>query len=169
MVNRLRCDDDKPYIYKTDDFGKTWTLITSGLPVDAPVNTVREDPKKPGLLYCGTERAVWFSADDGAHWNPLRTNMPATSIRDLVVHGDDLVVGTHGRSFWILDSITALRQLSESPVTLYAPTAGYLVEWNRNSDTPLPPEEPAGQNPPDGVPLDYYLGKSAKFVYARRA
>ena len=163
-VNRLRCDDNKPYIYKTNDFGKTWKLIVGGLPDNAPVNTVREDPKKPGLLYCGTERMVWFSHDDGAHWNPLRLNMPATSIRDLVVHGDDIVVGTHGRSFWILDSVTALRQLSETPAVLYAPTAGYLVEWNRNSDTPLPPEEPAGQNPPDGVPLDYYLASSARLV-----
>lgn len=163
-VNRLRCDDNKPYVYKTDDFGKTWKLIATGLPDNAPVNTVREDPKKPGLLYCGTERAVWFSVDDGARWNPLRNNMPATSIRDLVVHGDDLVVGTHGRSFWILDSVTALRQLSDAPVSLYAPTVGYLVAWNRNTDTPLPPEEPAGKNPPDGVPLDYFLAKDAKLV-----
>ncbi len=163
-VNRLRCDDNKPYIFKTTDFGKTWTRIVSGLPDNAPVNTVREDPKKAGLLYCGTERAVWFSPDDGAHWSPLRNNMPATSIRDLVVHGDDLVVGTHGRSFWILDSITALRQLSGRASSLYAPTAGYLVEFNRNTDTPLPPEEPAGQNPPDGVPLDYFLEKPARLV-----
>jgi photosystem II stability/assembly factor-like uncharacterized protein len=163
-VNRLRCDDNKPYIYKTDNFGKTWKPITYGLPDDAPVNTVREDPKKPGLLYCGTERMVWFSSDDGAHWNPLRNNMPATSIRDLVVHDDDLVVGTHGRSFWILDSITALRQLSSEPVALYAPTVAYLVDWNRNTDTPLPPEEPAGQNPPDGVVIDYYLSLEAKEV-----
>ncbi|WP_309718838.1 hypothetical protein [Armatimonas sp.] len=165
-VNRLRCDDNKPYIYKTDDFGKTWKRITYGLGLsdDAPVNTVREDPKKPGLLYCGTERMVWFSNDDGAHWNPLRNNMPATSIRDLVVHDDDLVVGTHGRSFWILDSITALRQLSRKPVALYAPTVAYLVDWNRNTDTPLPPEEPAGQNPPDGVVIDYYLALPAKEV-----
>ncbi|MCX6368330.1 MAG: glycoside hydrolase [Armatimonadetes bacterium] len=163
-VNRLRCDDNKPYIYKTDDFGKTWKLIVTGLPDNAPVNTVREDPKKPGLLYCGTERMVWFSSDDGVHWNPLRNNMPATSIRDLVVHDDDLVVGTHGRSFWILDSITALRQLSSEPVALYAPTVAYLVDWNRNTDTPLPPEEPAGQNPPDGVVIDYYLALTAKEV-----
>ncbi|MBB6049281.1 glycoside hydrolase [Armatimonas rosea] len=163
-VNRLRCDDNKPYIYKTDNFGKTWKRITYGLLDDAPVNTVREDPKKPGLLYCGTERMVWFSDDDGANWNPLRNNMPATSIRDLVVHDDDLVVGTHGRSFWILDSITALRQLSREPVALYAPSVAYLVDWNRNTDTPLPPEEPAGQNPPDGVVIDYYLALEAKEV-----
>lgn len=163
-VNRLRCDDNTAYVYKTDDFGKTWQRISGNLPADAPVNTVREDPKKPGLLYCGTERMVWFSPDDGAHWSPLRNNMPATSIRDLVVHDDDLVVGTHGRSFWILDSITALRQLSDAPVALYAPTVGYLVEWNRNTDTPLPPEEPTGQNPPDGVPLDYFLAQPAKLV-----
>jgi hypothetical protein len=160
-VNRLRCDDLKPYIYRTTDFGKTWTKIVGGLPDDAPVNTVREDPKKPGLLYCGTEHMAAFSADDGATWNALRLNMPATSIRDLVVKDDDLVVGTHGRSFWILDSMNALRHLGD---VLYEPTTAYLVEWNLNTDTPLPPEEPGGKNPPDGVPIDYYLASTAQVV-----
>ena len=159
-VNRLRCDDLKPYIYATHDFGKTWTKIVNGLPENAPINTVREDPKKKRLLYAGSERQVWFSVDEGANWNPLRLNMPATSIRDLVVHEDDLVIATHGRSFWILDSITALRDLSAGQTGLHTPTLGYEVEWNRNSDTPLPPEEPAGKNPPDGVPLDYYLASA---------
>ncbi len=160
-VNRLRCDDLAAYVYVTHDFGKTWKKITNGLPNDAPINVVREDPKRRGLLFAGSERSVWFSADDGENWNPLRLKMPATSIRDLVIHEDDLVVGTHGRSFWILDSITALRQLGSK---LYTPTTGYLVEWNKNTDTPLPPEEPGGQNPPDGVPIDYYLSGTEALV-----
>ena len=160
-VNRLRCDDLKPYVYVTHDFGQSWTLAVDGLPDNAPVNAVREDPLKPGLLFAATERMVHFSVDDGRSWSPLRLNMPATSIRDIVVHGDDLVVGTHGRSFWILDSMTALRNLGS---VLYPPTTGYLVDWNLNTDTPLPPEEPAGKNPPDGVPIDYYLDSAAEVV-----
>lgn len=159
-VNRLRCDDQKPYVYVTHDFGKTWSLCVDGL-ADDPVNAVREDPKKKGLLYAATERMVWFSADDGAHWNPLRNNMPCTSIRDLVVKDDDLVIGTHGRGFWIMDSINLLRHLDQN---FAPPSTSYLVEWNLNTDTPLPPEEPAGQNPPDGVALDYYLSADAREV-----
>ncbi len=160
-VNRLRCDDLKPYVYVTHDFGQSWALKVAGLPGNAPVNAVREDPKKPGLLFAATERMVHFSVNDGQSWSPLRMNMPATSIRDIVVHNDDLVVGTHGRSFWIMDSITPLRNLGD---TLYPPTVGYLVEWNLNRDTPLPPEEPGGQNPPDGVPIDFFLRSAAKEV-----
>jgi hypothetical protein len=159
-VNRLRCDDMKPYIYKTDDFGKTWKLIVNGLD-NSPVNAVREDPKKPGLLFAATETKVCFSADDGANWNSLRTNMPATSIRDLVIHEDDLVIGTHGRGFWIMDSFNMLRNLED---ILAKPPVAYQVEWNIYTDTPLPPEEPMGKNPPDGVALDYYLANSAKQV-----
>ncbi len=161
-VNRIRLDDMHPHIYRTHDGGKNWTEIVSGLPND-PVNTVREDPVRKGLLYCGTERAVYFSLDDGDHWSPLRMNMPATSIRDLVVHQDDLVVGTHGRSFWILDDVSPLRDLGAGE-SLYKPQDAYLLERNTNSDTPLPPEEPAGKNPPDGAILDYYLGVDAKSV-----
>jgi len=152
-VNRFRCDDLKPYIYKTNNFGKSWTLITRGLD-NQPVNAVREDPIKPGLLYCSTETQVWFSADDGANWNSLRTNMPCSSVRDIVVKDDDLVIATHGRSFWICDSVGLLRHLGDA---LHVPKVAYEVEWNLNTDTPLPPEEPAGQNPPDGVPIDYFL------------
>src|SRR6185295_7865180 len=124
-----------------------------GLP-DGPVNTVREDPKRRGLLFCGTELAVFFSLDDGDHWQPLRLNMPATSVRDLVLHEDDVVIGTHGRGFWILDNISLLRSLNpnvapSSPV-LYPLAPAYQIERNNNHDTPLPPEEPAGKNPPDG-------------------
>src|SRR5207247_4537271 len=121
------------------------------LPDNAPVNAVREDPVRKGLLFAGTERAVFVSFSDGDDWQPLRLNMPATSIRDLVIHDDDLVVGTHGRSFWILDNITPLRQLdaqvAAAAVHLFRPQFAYRVRWNANTDTPLPPEEPAGQNP----------------------
>jgi len=159
-VSRFKLDDLRPYIYKTHDGGATWTEIVSGLPDNAPVDAVREDPVRKGLLFAGTENAVYFSIDDGDHWNPLRLNMPATAIRDLVVHDDDLVVGTHGRSFWILDDITSLRQLAanDDSTRLFEPELATRVHWNNNTDTPLPPEEPAGKNPPDGAILDYYLG-----------
>ena len=164
-VNRIRLDDLHPHIYRTHDGGQTWKETVSGLPEDGPVNAVREDPVRKGLLYAGTERATYVSFDDGNDWQPLRLNMPATSIRDLVVHGDDLVVATHGRSFWILDDITPLRQFdARTPtgeVTLFQPQTAIRVRWNVNTDTPLPPDEPAGQNPPDGAILDYFLGKAA--------
>ncbi len=162
-VNRFKVDDLHPHIYRTHDGGKNWKEIVSGLPDGAIVNAVREDPIRRGLLFCGTENAVYFSVDDGDHWNPLRLNMPATSIRDLVVHDDDVVVGTHGRSFWVLDDITALRQISSdtSNTVLFKPELATRVHWNNNSDTPLPPEEPAGKNPPDGAILDYYLPDSS--------
>jgi photosystem II stability/assembly factor-like uncharacterized protein len=163
-VNRLRLDDLHPYIYRTHDGGRSWQKITNGLPDDAPVNTVREDPERKGLLFAGNEQTVFISFDDGDHWQSLRLNLPATSIRDLVIHQDDIVVGTHGRSFWILDNITPLRQLtpvvSASDFFLFAPQLTYRVRRNNNTDTPLPPEEPAGKNPPDGAMIDYFL-KSA--------
>jgi photosystem II stability/assembly factor-like uncharacterized protein len=164
-VNRIRLDDQKPHIYRTHDGGKTWKEIVKGLP-DDPVNVVREDPVRKGLLYCGTERAVYVSFNDGDDWQPLRLNMPATSIRDLVIHEDDVVVGTHGRSFWILDDLTPLRQLDakvpQAPVHLFKPQLTYRVKGNVNRDTPLPPEEPGGTNPPDGAIINYWLGQEAK-------
>jgi photosystem II stability/assembly factor-like uncharacterized protein len=160
-VNRIRLDDQRPHIYRTHDGGKTWTKIVKGLPDNAPVNAVREDPERKGLLFAGTERAIHVSFDDGESWQPLRLNMPATSMRDLVVHGDDVVVGTHGRSFWILDDITPLRQLdakvAAADVHLFRPQVAYRVRRSLNTDTPLPPEEPAGKNPPDGAIINYYL------------
>jgi photosystem II stability/assembly factor-like uncharacterized protein len=162
-VNRFRLDDQKPHIYRTHDGGATWKETVTGLP-DGPVNTVREDPVRKGLLFAGTELAVYVSFDDGDHWRPLRLNMPPISVRDLVIHGNDLVVGTHGRGFWILDDIAPLRQLSgeiaASDAHLFRPSAAYRVRRNQNTDTPLPPEEPAGQNPPDGA-IFYYSLKSA--------
>ncbi len=160
-VSRLRLDDLSPYVFRTHDGGKTWQKIVTGLPDNAPVNVVREDPVRKGLLFAGTERQVWVSLDDGGHWQSLRSNMPATSIRDLVIHEDDLVVGTHGRSFWILDDIAPLRQIDASvaaePAHLFRPQKARRVRWNTNTDTPLPPEEPAGANPPDGAVIDYWL------------
>ena len=164
-VNRFRLDDLHPYIYRTHDDGKTWQKVVTGLPENEPVNTVREDPERKGLLFAGTERSVYFSFDDGDHWQSLQLNLPATSIRDLVIHQDDVVVGTHGRSFWILDNITPLRQLNtqvaDADAHLFAPQLTYRMRRNNNTDTPLPPEEPAGQNPPDGAMLDYTLKSSA--------
>lgn len=164
-INQIRLDDQRPHIYRTHDGGRTWQKIVNGLPDNAPVNTVREDPVRQGLLFAGTERAVYVSFNDGDDWQPLRLNMPATSIRDLVIHNDDVVVGTHGRSFWILDDITPLRQINEkvaaSEAFLFEPQVAYRVRRNVNTDTPLPPEEPAGKNPPDGAIINYYLRSDA--------
>jgi photosystem II stability/assembly factor-like uncharacterized protein len=164
-VNRFRLDDLKPHIYRTRDFGKTWKEIVTGITDNAPVNVVREDPVRKGLLFAGTETSVYASFDDGDHWQPLQLNLPHTSMRDLTIHGDDLIVATHGRSFWILDDITPLRQLNEQVAKanayLFAPQEALRVRWNKNPDTPLPPEEPAGKNPPDGAIIDYFLAKDA--------
>ncbi len=159
-VNRIRCDDMKPHIYKTIDGGTTWKEIVTGLTED-PINSVKEDPITKGLLFAGSERFVSISFNDGTSWQSLKQNMPATSIRDLVIKDDDIVVGTHGRSFWILDNITPLRQMAKASikesVVLFKPQTAIRVRWNMNTDTPLPQEEPAGQNPPDGAIIDYYL------------
>ncbi len=160
-VNRFRLDELHPHIYRTHDGGKTWKEIDAGLPDDASVNVVREDPVRKGLLFAGTETTVYVSFDDGDHWQTLRQNLPATSIRDLVVKDSDLVVATHGRSFWILDDITPLRQLSTAiasePAHLFTPAAAFRIQRNTYTDTPMPPEEPTGQNPPDGAIIDYYI------------
>jgi photosystem II stability/assembly factor-like uncharacterized protein len=162
-INRLRVDDMKPHAYRTHDGGTTWQEISRGL--DSPVNAVRADPVRRGLLYAATELAVYVSFNDGDDWQPLRMNMPHTSIRDIVVHDDDLVAATHGRSFWILDDLSPLRQLtadvSAAGTHLFAPRPTIRWPRNTNTDTPLPPEEPAGANPPDGAILYYYLGDNA--------
>lgn len=167
-INAIRRDDMRPHIYRTHDGGRTWTRIVSGIPGMGPVNVVREDPKQRGLLFAGTEREVLFSVDDGDHWQSLRLNMPASSIRDLVIKDDDLVIGTHGRSIWILDDVAPLRQLAaatqSSAAFLFTPSRATRVRGNMFSDTPLPPEEPTGQNPPDGAILDYHLPRDAKAV-----
>jgi photosystem II stability/assembly factor-like uncharacterized protein len=164
-VSRFRIDDLHPYIYRTHDGGKSWQKIVNGIPENEAVDAVREDPVRKGLLYAATERSVYFSLDDGDHWQSLALNLPKTSIRDVVVHDDDLVVGTHGRSFWILDNITLLRQLTgqvgQAEAFLFKPQLTYRVRRNKNTDTPLPPEVPAGKNPPDGAMIDYYLKSAA--------
>jgi hypothetical protein len=161
-VNSFRKDDLKPHIYKTHDGGMSWKEIVNGISIRGnSVNVVREDPYQPGLLFAGTEREVYFSIDDGDHWQSLRNNMPATSIRDLVVKENDLVLGTHGRSIWILDNISALRTMakaiSSNKPYLFEPPHAFRIRDNMFHDTPFPPEEPAGQNPPDGAIIDYYL------------
>jgi len=160
-INSFRLDDLRAHIYRTRDFGKNWTEITKGIPEGGASNVVREDPIRNGLLFAGTEGSVYVSFDDGDNWQPLQLNLPHTSMRDLTIHADDLIVATHGRSFWILDGITPLRQLNvevtRKSVYVFAPQEAIRFRWNRNTDTPLPPEVPAGRNPPDGAIIDYYL------------
>jgi len=160
-VSRFRIDDLHPYIYRTRDSGATWEPIAAGLPQDSPVDAVREDPIRKGLLFAGTETAVWVSFDDGDHWQPLQYNLPHTSMRDLLIHDNDLIVATHGRSFWVLDDISPLRQLTDvksaAAPYLFKPGSAYRVRRSTYSDTPLPPDEPAGENPPDGAVIDYAL------------
>ena len=177
-VNTLRLDDMNPHLYRTHDGGKTWTEIVNGIPGGAPVSVIREDPKRKGLLFAGSETQVYVSFDDGDHWQSLRLNMAASSVRDLVIKDDDLVVGTHGRGIWILDDITPLRQVAEGmggrtagtaagaelappDVFLFKPQPALRVRWNTNTDTPMPPDEPAGPNPPEGAIIDYYLKSAA--------
>ncbi|MGB8541141.1 MAG: hypothetical protein WCD49_05835 [Candidatus Acidiferrales bacterium] len=165
-VSRFRIDDLHPYIYRTHDGGKTWQLIINGLPDNAPVDTVREDPLRKGLLFAGTENSVWVSFDDGDHWQSLQLNLPHTSMRDLWIHDDDLIVATHGRSFWILDDISPLRQIDPSTgnadALLFKPAPAYRVKRDTNTDTPIPPDEPSGKNPPDGAIIDYFLASSPR-------
>jgi photosystem II stability/assembly factor-like uncharacterized protein len=165
-VNRIRLDEQRPQLFRTHDGGKTWTEIDRG--IDAtPTNVVRADPRRRGLLYAGTERGVWVSLDDGNSWSSLRLNLPATSVRDLVVHGDDVVLGTHGRGFWILDDVAPLRQaetLAAARATLLEPAPAWRVPRDTNTDTPLPPDEPFAANPPSGAVLDYVLPRGASRV-----
>jgi len=163
-VNTIRIDDLRPHIFATHDGGKTWTEIANGIPAGQIVNAVREDPEQKGVLFAGTERGVYVSFDDGANWESLRLNLPASSVRDLIVKNDDLIVATHGRGFWILDNITPLRQINtkQREDLLFKPQSALRVRANLNTDTPLPPDEPAGENPPDGAMIDYFLSKDAR-------
>ncbi|MGH9475316.1 MAG: VPS10 domain-containing protein [Terriglobales bacterium] len=172
-VDSHRINDFHPHIYRTTDFGKSWTPIITGIAPRAYVHAVREDPKRANLLYAGTERGIYVSFNDGAAWQPLQLNLPQTSIRDLAIHDDDLVVATHGRAFWVLDDITPLRQIAASnahasgaatisrTVELFAPETAIRVRANVNQDTPLPRSTPTGENPPAGAILDYYLPAAA--------
>jgi photosystem II stability/assembly factor-like uncharacterized protein len=161
-VDRHKLDDIAPHAYKTSDGGKTWTHIDAGLPPGAVVHAMREDPVKPGLLYAGTETGVFVSFDDGAHWQSLQINLPQSPVHDLVVKGDDLVVATHGRSFWVLDDLTPLRQISpasaQQAAILYAPEVTYRLFYPDQVDA----HPPIGANPPSGAVIDYYLAAAPK-------
>ena len=167
-VDRHRLADNKPYIYRTHDGGKTWQNVVSGIPEGAYVNSVKEDTQVKGLLFACTELRVYVSFNDGAQWQPLENNMPATSIRDIVVHGDDLAVATHGRGFWVLDQMTPLRQIARqgteiatSNAYLFQPGETFAIRTGSMNGTPMPHEEPQEENPPAGVVAYYWLKAAA--------
>jgi photosystem II stability/assembly factor-like uncharacterized protein len=165
-IDRHRLEDLHAYLYRTRDFGKSWQQASSGIPEGSFLNCVREDPLRKGLLYACTEKGVYVSFNDGDSWQSLQLNMPTTSIRDLVVHGDDLVIATHGRSFWILDDATPLReisaQVSAADLWLFKPATAYRVRPGSDEGTPVPMDEPLAENPPDGAVVDYWLKEKAK-------
>jgi photosystem II stability/assembly factor-like uncharacterized protein len=165
-VDRSIRDDRTPYIYRTRDYGKSWQLIASGLSAPAFVRAVREDPTTPGLLFAATEFGVFVSFDDGDHWQSLQLNLPVTGVRDVAIHGDDLVAATYGRSFWILDNMSLLRQTPDagkaSAAWLYRPATAVRVDNDTFVGTPLPPEEPTADNPPVGAMFDYWLKSPAE-------
>ena len=169
-ANTMRLDDMNPHFWRTHDGGKSWTEIDNGIAPGNVANAIREDPRVPGLLYAATDAQVWVSFDDGDHWQSLRLNMPAISVRDLELKDDstclcsDLIAGTHGRGFWILDDVTPLRQAaaaraasSSRSAHLFRPATAVRVRFGVNDPTPWPPELPAGENPPPGGIIDYYL------------
>ncbi|HEX3652239.1 MAG TPA: hypothetical protein VHU18_05375 [Rhizomicrobium sp.] len=167
-VDRHRLDDDAPYLYRTGDGGQSWQRIDHGLPGNAFVNVVREDPARKGLLYAGTERGMFVSFDDGGHWQSLQQNLPMASVRDIEVHGDDLVIATHGRGFWIMDNVTALRQMDAAPsalaagAMLFKPADAIRLRPTGFTGTPMPKDEPMAANPPDGAAIDYVLPADGK-------
>ena len=167
-IDRHRLDDQTPYLYRTRDYGATWQLITKGINTPSFLRAIREDPQTKGLLFAGTETGISVSFDDGDHWLSLQQNLPTVSVLDMVVHGDDLVIATHGRSFWILDNITPLRQAGDAAhaqsAWLYKPAVAVRVDNDTFPGTPLPPEEPTAKNPPDGAVIDYYLSEPADRV-----
>ncbi|HVT98277.1 MAG TPA: hypothetical protein VHE33_12285, partial [Acidobacteriaceae bacterium] len=167
-VNRMRIDDMKPYAFRTHDGGKSWQSISAGLPEDGPVDAIRADPVQPGLLYAATEKAVLVSFDDGGHWQSIEYNLPHTSMRDVLVKDDDLIVATHGRSFWILDDVAPLREIAaqagEKMPLLFKPADAWRVRSAEYTDTPMPLDEPRGENPPDGALIDYDLQSPAQDV-----
>lgn len=167
-VDRHRLDDFSPYVFRSHDGGKSWQLAANGIPRGSFVNCVREDPRRAGLLYAGTERGVYVSFDDGERWRPLQTGLPVTSVRDLEVKGDDLVIATHGRAFWVLDNLTPLRQVATDgsnsapdSARLFQPATAIRVRPAGFTGTPFPVEEPAAKNPPFGAAIDYYLPREA--------
>ena len=163
-AERHQLEDYDPHLYRTRDGGKTWQSIAKGLPSGVYAQTIKEDPERRGLLFCGTERAVYVSFDDGESWQSLQFNLPATSMRDVAIKGDDLIVATHGRGFWVIDDITVLRQLdakTAADTTLFKPAAAYDVPAPSEQGTPLPKDEAQAENPPTGAIIDYYLKAAA--------
>ncbi len=160
-VDRHRMEDYKPYLYRTRDYGKTWALMTDGLAEPAYLHCIREDPTRQGLLYAATELGVAVSFDDGGHWQSLRLNLPVVSVRDVVVHGDDLVIATFGRGFWILDNASPLRQIDRKAISsdafLFKPAVAIRLNPEPFTGTPFPIEEPRAKNPPEGAIVDYYF------------
>jgi hypothetical protein len=158
-VDRHRLDDIAPYAWKTADNGKTWVAIAAGLPPGAVVHVVREDPKRRGMLYAGTELGVFLSFDDGAHWASLQHGLPVSPVHDLTVHGDDLVAATHGRGFWILSDVTPLRQAqaAQDDLVLYSPETALRLYYPDAVNT----RRPVGTNPPAGAIIDYVLPAAA--------
>ncbi|HLZ84848.1 MAG TPA: hypothetical protein VKQ54_14895 [Caulobacteraceae bacterium] len=167
-VDRHRLDDFTPYVWRTRDGGRSWTAIAAGLAdggVLNTVNVVREDPKRAGLLFAGTERGVFVSFNDGARWSSLQNGLPITSVRDITIHGDDLVIATHGRGFWILDDIASLRELAASPGAgprLFAPAVAFRERPSGFTGTPMPKDEAMAANPPFGADIDYLLKSEAR-------
>lgn len=165
-VDGQRIDDWRPHVLRTHDGGRSWVEVTRGLPTDEVVSVVRSDPVRAGLLYAGNETSVFVSLDDGNNWQPLRQNLPTAWARDLLVRGDDLVVATQGRAIWVLGDLALLRQLaaegSPAQAHLYTPAAAYRVRFNNNHDTPLAPETPVGENPPEGAVIDYWVPSTSK-------
>ena len=167
-VERSRLDDRAPYLYRTHDYGATWQSITEGIAAPAFLRAVREDSQSKGLLFAGTEFGVYASFDDGDHWQSLQLNFPVTSVRDLAIHGDDLVVATHGRSFWILDNISPLRQTLDAKKSdafwFFRPATAVRIDNDSFPGTPIPPEEPTAENTAAGAAIDYFLKSTASNV-----
>jgi hypothetical protein len=167
-IDAYRIGDYEPYLFRTHDYGKTWTKITNGLPVNQPsgsfTRVIRNDTKKAGLLFAGTESGLYVSFDDGDHWQSLMTNLPNTSYRDITIKGNDLVVATYGRGRWVIDEFSMLREItptvSTEAVRFFKPGDAYRTRRNVNSNTPFPPEVPQALNPVDGVTLDYWLARA---------
>ena len=164
-MDRHQLQDFAPYIYRTRDQGRSWQRITTGLPDGVYVHVVKEDVQRRGLLFAGTERGAFVSFDDGDHWQPLQRNLPVTSVRDFVVYGNDLIVATHGRGFWVMDDISALRQVTievlQADGWLFRPADPINFIQGDDNGTPFQRDEPQAQNPPDGAVLDFYLKAAA--------
>jgi hypothetical protein len=158
-IDRHRLDDFKPYVYRTRDGGKSWQMVAAGIPDGSFVNAVREDTVRKGLLYAATEKGVYVSFDDGDHWQSLQQNLPVTSVRDIDVHGNDLVIATHGRAFWIMDDISPLRSVAAgvSAPYLFPPARAIRMRAAGFTGTPMPKDEPMAPNPPNGAFIDYVL------------